>query len=1262
MQRDTLTEPQPAPLDVQLAFRDRIYHETQTVDDWIGGRKIDEPIGKPAIDIVHSEKVQQCTDQVLDAIDQSYQNIILSHEADTYSTDDIADAAVEYCLQQAILAKIAGDDKETSRKLETLMLVSSMAPNPPLLFDTMMKIAENGLADNMLEAKEALKDFHVRDLSSSSLLDPVIGRFGPYDDLLKLASTNPHTTQTSSGDQRSRQEMSAALMPDECIALAKHQANNLHNTDLAAHTAIQALTKLEKTSYYSSDSGYGRMSDVLTAAHDIIARADSQSSEDDRTEQLNHIMSKIAKHRAPNLQPYRVNDPLCSELDFAIVELVAAGRQDIASKLISGARGEEIVIQNTLHGVADAIGREQAVSSETLISEITTLHYNKKAALEAGLASLDIRPDLAIKITDEMPYPEAALDIGKERWQVAQRFDTRIVSSHVIDNNNPARAIDILSYIDPSLDSAESLYVAEHIIDYRSRIGLDTGDIAVFHMQKRVSELCQLIIKIKEINQQRAEFADDIPYAYASERLKQRYIEPLATLEALAKRFPNASYKEFIEYAVEPFADGCERLTPEQQQRYDAIHDKFEGICERSDIIRITSIEDIKALENLDPENLRTALSRVYSGPNDLSGRIQVTKDQSVLLQIQRTVVTALRNSNFSNPEDYNTYLTEFRNVPDDVFEAWLAYAKHDDLYGDLIRQLFNVDKLSGEDHLHRLHNLRDTLNGGVMDFLQTPGAMENDKKIQLARILLQSSDGPNLAPLLKTGQDLLGTFLTTDSLRLLGDIMHADTVPEELLSLGVTKPGEAGINQLKNLLDKFTQSIFQTGEIPAGPLVRHPFLANYVKAMVRYEISQFGSHGSEEFLALLTTSERGNYQVGTEYHIGQANIAAKDQEALAEFTITEDAVNEFHAYARSLRAAQDIVPATGAIEWVKLGEILNAIQQDITSRGLSIHGGIEKLQAKIDQFIAAGKDTTKLETQLEQQRKAFDKLSDIDFQNVEDFDITALCQTIQTLSTHNSIVKQGNLQTLLIATALLKNRFDEQVPPPKLPDTETPTLEQISDMADLIGHLTNQELWGPLFSQIGGEKELQNLLSIDALTATIERSKTIATKGQQTIRFLPTRGALMELSGHIADACWASKHESLAGLHPNTTAVIFIQNPSTPARRMAGATFLIETTSADGEPLLVIRGLNPLQNIITGLDQKSFVVEFTAYARDIAEDQGRRLAIVIDDHCGGSSTNRPTLFAYLSELKTELTPVRLASNIDTTINGYNIVNDTYLI
>ena len=120
-----------------------------------------------------------------------------------------------------------------------------------------------------------------------------------------------------------------------------------------------------------------------------------------------------------------------------------------------------------------------------------------------------------------------------------------------------------------------------------------------------------------------------------------------------------------------------------------------------------------------------------------------------------------------------------------------------------------------------------------------------------------------------------------------------------------------------------------------------------------------------------------------------------------------------------------------------------------------------------------------------------------------------------------------------------------------------------------------------------------------------------------------------MAIVGHIADACWASKYDCLAELHPNTTSVIFIQNTDNNARRMAGATFLIETTSAEGEPLLVIRGLNPLENIINDLDQKSFVDEFTAYTREIANNQGRKLAIVIDDHSGGSCTNRPSLFAY---------------------------------
>jgi hypothetical protein len=106
----------------------------------------------------------------------------------------------------------------------------------------------------------------------------------------------------------------------------------------------------------------------------------------------------------------------------------------------------------------------------------------------------------------------------------------------------------------------------------------------------------------------------------------------------------------------------------------------------------------------------------------------------------------------------------------------------------------------------------------------------------------------------------------------------------------------------------------------------------------------------------------------------------------------------------------------------------------------------------------------------------------------------------------------------------------------------------------------------------------------------------------------------------------------------------------------MVGACFLIETKSEEGKPLLVIRGLNPRENVINGLSISDFFNKFMNYVKDLAKKDGRTVALVADDHSGGSGTNRPILFEYMKNL--DAPSITLASDRDTNINGYNIVND----
>jgi hypothetical protein len=234
--------------------------------------------------------------------------------------------------------------------------------------------------------------------------------------------------------------------------------------------------------------------------------------------------------------------------------------------------------------------------------------------------------------------------------------------------------------------------------------------------------------------------------------------------------------------------------------------------------------------------------------------------------------------------------------------------------------------------------------------------------------------------------------------------------------------------------------------------------------------------------------------------------------------------------------------------------------------------------------------------------------------------------------------------------------------------EIDEPTKEAFEAMSEFIGHMVNQETWLESFEEVGGSKSLNSLMDIGLIQNDLTRAREVlegstsggAYKGVMPIRLIPTRGPLLELSGHIGDACWASKYDSIAESYPNISAVIMVQNPDKPTQRMAGSALLIEAESDTGEPILIMRGINPIQNLITKLSAEDFYLAFKEYCRGIADAQGRRLVVVIDDHSGGSTTNRPDLYQYLDTLRSQLQPLNARDTRAVTFNGYTLEGELY--
>lgn len=246
-----------------------------------------------------------------------------------------------------------------------------------------------------------------------------------------------------------------------------------------------------------------------------------------------------------------------------------------------------------------------------------------------------------------------------------------------------------------------------------------------------------------------------------------------------------------------------------------------------------------------------------------------------------------------------------------------------------------------------------------------------------------------------------------------------------------------------------------------------------------------------------------------------------------------------------------------------------------------------------------------------------------------------------------------------VFAWSLMKNK-DQKDRIQNLFDRE-PDIDTVSTMLDFIDHITNQETFADYFTDKKAADNFSDIVNTRALQQDFAKAQNTDAVGTVPVQFVPQRNLLTEFSGHIADACWASKYNSILKSFPNFSSVIMMQDPGGRNERLVGSAMLIETKDKKGNPLLVIRGLNPIENFINRFSIKDFYEKFTGYIKEIAAKNGRKVAIVIDDHSGGSGTNRPALFEYMNAQRENSKKVSLP-NKGTNFNGYDISDECIMV
>jgi hypothetical protein len=193
--------------------------------------------------------------------------------------------------------------------------------------------------------------------------------------------------------------------------------------------------------------------------------------------------------------------------------------------------------------------------------------------------------------------------------------------------------------------------------------------------------------------------------------------------------------------------------------------------------------------------------------------------------------------------------------------------------------------------------------------------------------------------------------------------------------------------------------------------------------------------------------------------------------------------------------------------------------------------------------------------------------------------------------------------------------------------------------------------------------KDLDNILGINAVKEFVDSANRHekASGEKVTWNLQPVRGYLLEVSGKLCDACWADRYNSVNESFSNITFVNISSETENGETKLEGGFMLMEINGENKEKVLTIRGLNPLLASIDNLVAESLVENILKFTKATADRIGSIPAIVIDDHTGGSCSNRPAIQAYCQfKLAPTLEKLPVVNDNKSNFNGYDISGCTY--
>lgn len=468
-----------------------------------------------------------------------------------------------------------------------------------------------------------------------------------------------------------------------------------------------------------------------------------------------------------------------------------------------------------------------------------------------------------------------------------------------------------------------------------------------------------------------------------------------------------------------------------------------------------------------------------------------------------------------------------------------------------------------------------------------------------------------------------------------------------DFAKLGIKGTGKTAINSFRQVMQKIKNDFIEKSTFDRiDEVIGNPSFEEIISYLSNFETSQWARSRPlrEVAQAFINDKKQGLIaELPSEYTPGRIKVqtsATEDEDQSEQVQVRPEAQEQYQRFIESMTAG---IYETWADESTVKQFCFQAVDKEILScrRQISKLTGDRDLDdetrsARIRRQERQIESLQALRLELDRSDDLLTTLLQYEIQNKIKFTEYS-SQVIQTLVWSRAKDVLGNAMTVVS----------------KLSGKYYPEYSDLTRLIELVANQMKQHVWPKMQLKKEEIDRLNQVFNLRAVEDEIKRIGSLSSKNSEEFTCVPSRDLQAELSGYYCDACWTSAEDIMKD-NPHMIGVSFVSTPdNATTKRIVGGSLLIETT-AGGDKALIVRGLNPRENVINSLNPEDFVQRFLDYLEPICRARGIK-KILFPIHQKGALSNRPALLSYLKGFNDkEKFPV-LPLDEEVNFNGYDI-------